>query len=143
MENDSIVFTDEDGNEVVFSVMEQTTLGGVNYLLVTEDGDDEDDGSFLILKENASDSEGEMAAFDIVEDDKELDKDSCIILAYLNSIGFDIVVLSPAGTAGLETYLDENYFTNIRLDRMKYDVKYSDMKYTAKKSKGFLAKLFG
>ena len=50
--------------------MEQTTLGGVNYLLVTEDGDDEDDGSFLILKENASDSEGEMAAFDIVEDDK-------------------------------------------------------------------------
>ena len=62
MENDSIVFTDEDGNEVAFSVMEQTTLGGVNYLLVTEDGDDEDDGSFLILKENASDSEGEMAA---------------------------------------------------------------------------------
>ena len=55
MENDSIVFTDEDGNEVAFSVMEQTTLGGVNYLLVTEDGDDEDDGSFLILKENASD----------------------------------------------------------------------------------------
>ena len=39
MENDSIVFTDEDGNEVAFSVMEQTTLGGVNYLLVTEDGD--------------------------------------------------------------------------------------------------------
>ena len=73
MENDSIVFTDEDGNEVAFSVMEQTTLGGVNYLLVTEDGDDEDDGSFLILKENASDSEGEMAAFDIVEDDKELE----------------------------------------------------------------------
>ena len=60
MENDSIVFTDEDGNEVAFSVMEQTTLGGVNYLLVTEDGDDEDDGSFLILKENALDSEGEM-----------------------------------------------------------------------------------
>ena len=50
MENDSIVFTDEDGNEVAFSVMEQTTLGGVNYLLVTEDGDDEDDGSFLIVK---------------------------------------------------------------------------------------------
>ena len=34
MENDSIVFTDEDGNEVAFSVMELTTLGGVNYLLV-------------------------------------------------------------------------------------------------------------
>ena len=73
MENDSIVFTDEDGNEVAFSVMEQTTLGGVNYLLVTEDGDDEDDGSFLILKENALDSEGEMAALEELLEDVDLE----------------------------------------------------------------------
>ena len=58
-----------------------------------------------------------------LEDDKELDNDSSIILAYLNSIGFDIVVLSPAGTAGLETYLDEVYFDdkakNHLLDRIE------------------------
>lgn len=90
MENDSIVFTDEDGNEVAFSVMEQTTFGGVNYLLVTEDGDDEDDGSFLILKENASDSEGEMAAFDIVEDDKELEAVMKIFEELLEDVDLEV-----------------------------------------------------
>ena len=103
MENDSIVFTDEDGNEVAFSVMEQTTLGGVeggiwlgtmfggvNYLLVTEDGDDEDDGSFLILKENTSDSEGEMAAFDIVEDDKELEAVMKIFEELLEDVDLEV-----------------------------------------------------
>ena len=90
MENDSIVFTDEDGNEVAFSVMEQTTLGGVNYLLVTEDGDDEDDGSFLILKENASDSEGEMAAFDIVENDKELEAVMKIFEELLEDVDLEV-----------------------------------------------------
>ncbi len=90
MENDSIVFTDEDGNEVAFSVMEQTTLVGVNYLLVTEDGDDEDDGSFLILKENALDSEGEMAAFDIVEDDKELEAVMKIFEELLEDVDLEV-----------------------------------------------------
>ena len=83
MENDSIVFTDEDGNEVAFSVMEQTTL-------VKEDGDDEDDGSFLILKENASDSEGEMAAFDIVEDDKELEAVMKIFEELLEDVDLEV-----------------------------------------------------
>ena len=76
MENDSIVFTDEDGNDVAFSVMEQTTLGGVNYLLVTEDGDDEDDG--------------EMAAFDIVEDDKELEAVMKIFEELLEDVDLEV-----------------------------------------------------
>ena len=45
-----IRWTTDDGEEVTFNVLEQTTLGGVNYLLVAEDTDDEEDGSFLILK---------------------------------------------------------------------------------------------
>jgi len=32
---DEIVFTTEDGKDVVFSVIEQTRLGGINYLLVS------------------------------------------------------------------------------------------------------------
>ena len=69
MGNDSIVFTDEYGNEVAFSVMEQTTLGGVNYLLVTDDVDDEDDGSFLILKE----LEAVMKIFEELLEDVDLE----------------------------------------------------------------------
>lgn len=67
--NDSIVFEAEDGTEVEFEVLEQTTLGGVNYLFVVDMADDE---SFLILRENSGADTEEMAAYDIVEDEKEL-----------------------------------------------------------------------
>ena len=77
-----------------------------------------------------------------LEKDATMDRDSSIILAYLNNIGFDIIVFSPSGTAGLETYLDDNYFTNIRLDRMKYDMDYNDVKNATRKSKNFLSKFF-
>ena len=65
--NDSIIFEAEDGTEVEFAVLEQTTLGGINYLFVVDKADDE---SFLILRE---DSGADTAAYDIVEDEKELD----------------------------------------------------------------------
>lgn len=34
--NDSIIFEAEDGTEVEFAVLEQTTLGGINYLFVVD-----------------------------------------------------------------------------------------------------------
>ena len=68
--NDSIIFEAEDGTEVEFAVLEQTTLGGINYLFVVDKADDE---SFLILRENGGADMDEMAAYDIVEDEKELE----------------------------------------------------------------------
>lgn len=68
--NDSIIFEAEDGTEVEFAVLEQTTLGGINYLFVVDKADDE---SFLILREDSGADTEEMAAYDIVEDEKELD----------------------------------------------------------------------
>lgn len=68
--NDSIIFEAEDGTEVEFAVLEQTTLGGINYLFVVDKADDE---SFLILREDSGTDTEEMAAYDIVEDEKELD----------------------------------------------------------------------
>lgn len=76
-----------------------------------------------------------------LENDTLIDKESSILLAFLNNIGFDIVVFSPAGTSGLESYLDENYLTTIRLERMKYDLTYQDI--NSKKSKSFFEWLFG
>ncbi len=66
----SIIFETEDGTEAEFYVVEQTTLGGVNYLFVIDKSDDE---SFLILRENSGADTDEMAAYDIVEDEKELE----------------------------------------------------------------------
>lgn len=68
--NNAIVFEAEDGSEVQFKVVEQTTLGGINYLLVTDMSDEE---AFLILKESRDDVAGDMLAYDIVEDEKELE----------------------------------------------------------------------
>lgn len=69
---EKINFTTEDGEEVVFCVVEQTKLNGINYLLVTEDVDDEEEVDAYILKD-ISKTEDEEAIYDMVEDDKELE----------------------------------------------------------------------
>ena len=58
-----------DGEAVDFYVLEQTRLGGVNYILVTdvEDGD----GEALILKDISHDGE-EEGVYTIVEEEEEL-----------------------------------------------------------------------
>lgn len=68
--SEKIVFETEDGN-VEFFVLEQTMLGGINYILVTDDLNSEE-GSFLILKESGGVSEGDFASYEILEDENEL-----------------------------------------------------------------------
>ena len=59
-----------DGEEPVeFYVLEQTRIGGVNYILVTDF--EEGDGEALILKDISKDGE-EESIFTIVSDDDEL-----------------------------------------------------------------------
>jgi uncharacterized protein YrzB (UPF0473 family) len=74
MENrpDEIIFTTDDGEEVVFRVVEQTRLGGIDYLLVSTTQVDEEDEEALILKDISKDTDTD-AIYDIVEDDKELE----------------------------------------------------------------------
>ena len=69
---DEIIFTTEDGEEVTFYVIEQTRLGGVDYLLVSTTGEDDEEGEALIMKDISKDTD-EEAVYDIVEDDKELE----------------------------------------------------------------------
>ena len=59
-----------DDETVDFYVLEQTRIGGVNYILVTDT--EEGDGEALILKDLSEDGE-EEAKFVIVSDDEELD----------------------------------------------------------------------
>ena len=61
---------DFDDETVDFYVLEQTRIGGVNYILVTDT--EEGDGDALILKDLSEDGE-EEAKFVIVDDDEELD----------------------------------------------------------------------
>lgn len=68
-----ITFTTEDGEDVVFCVVEQTKLNGVEYLLVTEDAEDDEQEVDAYILKDISGPEDEEAIYDMVEDDKELD----------------------------------------------------------------------
>ncbi len=68
--SDEIIFTSEDGEKVVFCVLEQTRLGGIDYLLVSTTENKEEDEA-LILKDISKDTD-EEAVYDIVEDEQEL-----------------------------------------------------------------------
>ncbi|NLK74152.1 MAG: DUF1292 domain-containing protein [Clostridiales bacterium] len=66
-----ILFTTEDGEEVVFHILEQTRLAGVNYLLVETSNENDVEGEALILKDISKEDDDE-AIYAIVEDDNEL-----------------------------------------------------------------------
>ncbi|MBE5853740.1 MAG: DUF1292 domain-containing protein [Lachnospiraceae bacterium] len=65
---DKIVFETEDGT-VDFFVLDQTRIGGTDYILVTEE--EEGDSDALILKDTSKDGD-EEALYEIVEDEREL-----------------------------------------------------------------------
>lgn len=66
---EKIIFSPDGESQVEFYVLEQTRLGGFNYILVTdvEDGD----GEALILKDLSEDADTE-AVYEIVTEDSEL-----------------------------------------------------------------------
>ena len=67
---ETVTFITADGTEAEFYVEEQTTLGGVDYLLVSDS--QEDDANALLLKD-ISPKDAEEADYVIVEDDDEIE----------------------------------------------------------------------
>ena len=75
-----------DGEEAVeFYVLEQTRIGGIDYILVTDT--EEDDGEALILKDMSQPGEAE-ALYEIVTEDEELDAVSAVFESMLEDIDF-------------------------------------------------------
>ena len=69
---EQIIFDSEDGEKLPFFVIEETKLGEIRYLLVSdEDPDGSADGEAYILKCVASDDEEDV--YEFVEDDAEWD----------------------------------------------------------------------
>ena len=72
-DKNEIVFYGDDGEEIKFSVIEQTKVNGCNYLLVTEDDtEDDEEGIAYILKDVSKESDAE-SVYIFVEDENELD----------------------------------------------------------------------
>lgn len=80
---DEIIFTTDDGEEVAFHVLEQTRLGGIDYLLVSTG--EEEEAEALIMKDISKDTD-EEAIYDIVEDDRELELVAGIFKELLDDI---------------------------------------------------------
>ena len=72
---------------VGFFVLEETRIGGVSYLLVTETEDDETDA--YILKDLSEDGE-EEARYVFVEDDDEMEAVSKIFAELLEDVDIEL-----------------------------------------------------
>ena len=83
---EKILFQAMGEEPVEFYVLEQTTVAGVNYILVTDA--EEGDGEALILKD-VSAQEAEDAVYDIVSDDRELNAIAEIFENLLDDVEFD------------------------------------------------------
>ena len=74
-----------DGEEAVdFYVLEQTTIAGVNYILVTDAEEDEEREAYIL--KDISDSDAEERIYSMVEDDDEFDAVSAVFENMLDDI---------------------------------------------------------
>lgn len=80
---EKITFHPEGEEPVEFYVLEQTRIGGHNYILVTDV--EEGDGDALILKDMSQDGE-EESIYDVVSDDEELEAVSGVFADMLEDI---------------------------------------------------------
>ena len=82
---EKITFNADGEDPVDFYVLEQTRIGGRNYILVTDF--EEGDGEALILKDMSADGE-EDSLFTIVSDEKELEAVSGVFADMLEDVEF-------------------------------------------------------
>lgn len=82
---EKITFNPEGDEPVDFYVLEQTRIGGFNYILVTDF--EEGDGEALILKDLSKDGE-EESVFTIVTDDDELDAVAKVFESMMDDVEF-------------------------------------------------------
>lgn len=69
---EKLIFINGENEEVEFFVLEETRVQGMNYLLVTDSNEDEEDGECYILKDLSA-PEAAEAEYVLVEDEEELD----------------------------------------------------------------------
>lgn len=85
MEKVSFILKDSEGSEDFF-VLEQTRVGGVNYILVADT--EEGDGEALILKE-LSESGSSESLYEAVSDDTELAAIAKVFEEILEDVEFE------------------------------------------------------
>lgn len=70
MDNNSVFFVTEDGENIEFNIIDETKLNGISYILVTDSPQDESGDCYIMKDISAEDAE--EANYIFVEDDNEL-----------------------------------------------------------------------
>lgn len=83
---EKITFNPEGETPVDFYVLEQTTIAGVNYILVTDV--EEGDGDALILKDLSGNEETD-SLYEIVSDETELNAVAAVFENILEDVEFE------------------------------------------------------
>ena len=84
---EKVVFTSEDGENLEFCIIEQTTINNIRYILATDVNDDE---VAYLMKETFSDSDKEESVCEVVEDDGELDAISNVFAQLLDDVDIEL-----------------------------------------------------
>jgi hypothetical protein len=71
-QEEKITLVTDDGESVDFYVLEETRVNGMDYLMVTDSEEDDEEGECYILKD-ISGSEDSEAVYEFVDNDDELD----------------------------------------------------------------------
>lgn len=81
--------TDEEGL-VEFFVLEETRINGINYLLVTETDDEDDEEAVAYILKDTSAAEEPEAAYEMVEADDELEYVSKVFAELLEDVDIEM-----------------------------------------------------
>jgi hypothetical protein len=73
------------------------------------------------------------------EKNGNLSYEDCIMLAFMNSMGVDILIYNPSGYTDVENYIYQELYDIHRLEKMSFNLEYK--KYIEKK--GFFKSIFG
>lgn len=85
--SEKIRLTDSDTNEEIeFNVVEQTRINNINYLLVTEDGQDDEGGETAYILKDLSEASDTEANYQILEEDDEIEYVSKIFAELLEDV---------------------------------------------------------
>ena len=80
----SINFITDEGEEIPFYIIEQTTLAGKDFLLVTDSDTDEDEAEVYIMQEISD--QDDQTVYEFVEDEAQLGALSKVFAELLDDV---------------------------------------------------------
>ena len=86
---EKLTIVTEDQESVDFYIIEETRVNGINYLLVTESEDEEDEEAEAYILKDTSKAEDTEAVYEFVESEEELDAVSRIFAELLEDMDLE------------------------------------------------------